>query len=102
MAYKDYNGKIMIDEVAANNDIKKLRQAIGKLEESKNAINQVIYQGNQTKGAVGTAIVTKGNELKGQLQSLINNLNSEISSINQTVAKYKRLDQEVKAIIMKK
>lgn len=99
MGYKDYNGKITIDEVAANKDVKRFREAISKLEAARNSVNQLIQQGSQTRGNTGNAIVSKGNEIKRQLDMLINNLNNEISVINKTVAKYKRLDQEVKAMI---
>lgn len=101
MAYKDFNGKITIDEVAARQDIEKINIAIMKLEEAKNALNQVIQQGTHTKGSTGSAIVSKGSELKKQLDIMTNNLNNEVRAIRQTVEKYKRLDAEVKAEIMK-
>ncbi len=101
MAYRDYNGQITIDEVAAKNDVRRINEAISKLEASKNSMNQLIQQSNEMKGATAQAIEAKASELKRQIEALINTLNQEAYAINQTVAKYKRLDQEVKLAIQR-
>jgi uncharacterized protein YlxW (UPF0749 family) len=49
------------------------------------------------KGQSAQALVSKGSELKKQIDKLINSLQAESSSISKAVAKYKRIDQEVKA-----
>lgn len=99
MAYRDYNGKITIDETAARNDIRKINAAIAKLEAARNSVNHLIQQASSMKGQTGQAIVSKSGELQKQLNDLIGNLSTEVTAINQTVAKYKRLDQQVKAAI---
>ena len=101
MAYRDYNGKITIDEVAAKNDVKKINAAIAKLETARNSVNQLMQQSSVMKGETGQAIVSKSGEMKRNLDALINNLRQEVTAINQTVAKYKRLDQQVKAAIQR-
>jgi uncharacterized protein YlxW (UPF0749 family) len=97
MAYRDYNGKITIDEVAAKKDINRINEAILKMENAGNSINQLVQQGTQMKGQSAQALVSKGSELKKQIDKLINSLQAESSSISKAVAKYKRIDQEVKA-----
>lgn len=101
MAYRDYNGKITIDETAAKNDIRKINAAIAKLEAARNSVNHLIQQGATMKGQTGQAIVSKSGDLQKHLNDLIRNLRQEVTAINQTVSKYKRLDQQVKAAIQR-
>ena len=44
MAYYDENGKITIDEAAANADIRRIETALAQLENSKNALNALLRQ----------------------------------------------------------
>ncbi|MCM1244434.1 MAG: hypothetical protein NC293_02180 [Roseburia sp.] len=101
MAYRDYNGKITIDENAAKNDVRKINAAIAKLETARGSVSHLIQQSSAMKGQTGQAIASKSGELQKNLDVLIRNLRQEVTAINQTVAKYKRLDQQVKAAIQR-
>lgn len=101
MAYKDYNGKITIDETAAKKDVQKIKAAIAKLEAARSSVNQLMQQSSAMKGQTGQAIASKSSEMSRNLDNLIRNLQKEVTAINQTVAKYKRLDQQVKQAIQR-
>lgn len=99
MALYDENGRITIDEVAAQRDVKKIREALSYLNESRRTINNLIQQATATQGETGSAIIEKAGELRGQIDALIARLNETESFINKTVAHYQRVDQQVKDII---
>lgn len=101
MAYRDYNGKITIDELAAKRDIQKINEAVKRLEKARDNLNQLISQGSAMKGSSGEALVSKGVELKRRVEKLISNLQQEVAFINGTIEKYKRLDREVKEAIQR-
>ena len=73
MAYRDENGKITIDDVAAGEDIRKIEQA------------QAIYD--------------KSQELINQIQRLDNNLEETTNYIRHVLAVYKAKDEMLKAIM---
>ncbi|MCI5700940.1 MAG: hypothetical protein MR308_11280 [Lachnospiraceae bacterium] len=99
MAYYDSNGKITIDEIAANGDIAKINQALPSLENAKNALEHLLEQGSSSKGETGAAVVEKTQELIKMLNTLINALEETKGCISKTVKHYQKLDQEVKASI---
>ena len=51
MAYHDEKGRITIDAAAANKDIKRLREAIQVLEDSRSAIRSLTRQGKTLREA---------------------------------------------------
>ena len=73
MAYRDENGKITIDDVAAGEDIK--------------------------KGQTAQAIYDKSQELINQIQRLDNNLEETTNYIRHVLAVYKAKDEMLKAIM---
>ena len=73
MAYRDENGKITIDDVAAGEDIRKIERA------------QAIYD--------------KSQELINQIQRLDNNLEETTNYIRHVLAVYKAKDEMLKAIM---
>lgn len=101
MAYRDHNGKITIDETAAKRDVQRINASVAKLEAARNSVNHLMQQSSAMKGQTGQAIAAKSGELQKKLDDLIVDLRREVIAINQTVAKYKRLDQEVKAAIQR-
>ena len=64
MAYRDYNGKITIDEVAAGSDVRKISAAIRKLEAARDAANRMVQEAASLKGQTGAAIEEKGRQMK--------------------------------------
>ncbi len=99
MAFKDSSGRITIDEYAADQDIKRINQAINSLNDSKRALENMINQASGEKGATAVAIVEKANEMKKQIESMINRLNETSSFISRTIAHYREVDRQVKEAI---
>lgn len=99
MALYDENGKITIDERAAQYDIRQMEIAIEAIEESQKALTEIIRQANETQGNVGVAIVEKAAEMKQKNINMINRLKESVSFIQKTVAHYQWLDQQVKEAI---
>lgn len=99
MAYKDANGRITIDEVAAQKDVRNILAAVEKLNESKNAIYQLILNASDMKGETVSAIAEKGTEIKADIEAMIKNLETTADFIIKTVNYYKKLDSEIKNAI---
>lgn len=95
MSYYNASGQITIDEAAANADIQKIRNAITKLEDSKNSIGRLKASASSMQGQTGTAIVEQCARLDAQVSGLIQKLNSSITYIRRTVEKYKEEDRLV-------
>lgn len=99
MALYDENGKITIDENAAQYDVRRIKDALYCLNESRKTLNSLIQQATHTQGETGSAIIEKAAELRGQIDAMIGRLNETESFINRTVAHYQRIDRQVKDII---
>lgn len=99
MALYDQNGKITIDENAAQYDMRKIRDAIQYLESSRKTMTSLIQQASHMQGETGDAISEKAIELRKQIDSMIDRLNESIKFINKTVSHYQWLDKQVKDII---
>ena len=99
MAYKDSSGRITIDEYAAQQDIRRIRQALDALNNSKVAVNAIIQQAANEKGQTSAAVIEKAGELKKQLDDMINRLNETASFISRVVKHYQEVDRQVKEAI---
>lgn len=99
MALYDENGKITIDENAAQYDVRKIQDALYCLNDSRRTLNNLIQQATQTQGETGNAITEKATELRNQIDAMIGRLNETVNFINRTVSHYQWLDQQVKEII---
>lgn len=99
MALYDENGKITIDENAAQYDVRKIQDALYYLNDSRRTLNNLIQQSAQTQGETGNAITEKATELRNQIDAMIGCLNETVNFINRTVSHYQWLDQQVKNII---
>ena len=95
MAYYNANGQVTIDEAAANSDIQKIRQAIQKLEESKQSIAKLQGAASAMRGQTGEAVVEQCVRLNKQAGELVSQLNGSIQYIRKTVEKYKEEDRQV-------
>lgn len=96
MAFYDENGKITIDEVAAQADIRRIETAIASLNNSKKAINNLIQQATSEQGQTSSAIIEKATEMRNQIDSMIGRLSETASFISQTVSHYQWVDQKIK------
>lgn len=99
MAYRDRNGKITIDEYAANQDIKRLSEAVQVLKESRNAVRNLQQKAEDLRGETSVAIQNKGQEMYQKLTRMIDKLEETIAFIRKTVRYYEELDAEIKRSI---
>lgn len=99
MPYVDENGTIMIDEVAANEDIGKLNVAKAGLEEAVALINQISVINGEFAGPTATAIEEAVASLKGNMQLQIENIDICLRNIQTTVCKYQEVDASLKDTI---
>lgn len=99
MAYYDENGRIIIDEVAAQADIRRIETAIASLNNSKKAINNLIQQATSEQGQTSSTIIEKATEMRNQIDAMIARLSETASFISRTVAHYQWVDQKIKEAI---
>lgn len=96
MAYVDQNGLIMIDEVEAAEDIKKLNAAKDSLMEALEIINNIASINSTFKGDAANTIDITVTELIKKINGQKAAIEDEIRIINQVVEKYKTIDANMK------
>lgn len=96
MALYDENGKITIDDIAAGEDVKRIKDAIAKIDETKAAIEQIKNQSETFSGEAASSMLETSQVLVNALRELEEQLEQQIKFINRTVERYKQLDAEVK------
>ena len=96
MAYRDMNGKVMIDEAAAQADIRQERQAEQILRRAANALQAVQNESNSFQGAA--AIGERAEQLRRQILNLISDLEDTQNYTQRVVRRYWLLDQKWKQI----
>lgn len=96
MAFKDSNGRITIDEVAANKDIANLNKTLESLEGTLNYLNQIIALAETFSGKTGNAIVDTSNTMKSEISTYISEINDTIDYINSVISKYQMIDSQIK------
>lgn len=98
--------EIKIVKDAAQSDINKIREAIAKLEDSKNSVSRLKSASSAMRGQTGQAIAEQSEKLEAKIgdssSGLINQLNSTIKSINAAVQWYVELDVELQKEIQAK
>ena len=99
MAYRDENGKITIDHVAAGEDIRKIERAQAILQNALQSLRAAQTEGANSKGQTAQAIYDKSQELINQIQRLDNNLEETTNYIRHVLAVYKAKDEMLKAIM---
>lgn len=87
--------QIIIDPDAASADIKKINDAIDKLNESQNSIKQLSTSASDMTGQTGPAIVEKCTQLSSQIDALKTNLNYTIGLIKSAVKEYQEKDADL-------
>ena len=98
MAYRDMNGKVMIDEAAAQADIRQERQAEQILRRAANALQAVQNESNSFQGETAAAIGERAEQLRRQILNLISNLEDTQYYTQRVVRRYWLLDQKWKQI----
>lgn len=99
MAYYDFDGRITIDEVAAQKDITNMQAARSILAEAKVSVDRMAQQASESQGETAIAMLDKANELSKKISNLMQNLDESIAYIRRVIAHYQLLDQQVKAAI---
>ena len=97
--YRDENGKITIDDVAAGEDIRKIERAQAILQNALQSLRAAQTEGANSKGQTAQAIYDKSQELINQIQRLDNNLEETTNYIRHVLAVYKAKDEMLKAIM---
>lgn len=99
MAYKDANGRITIDEVAAQKDVKNLNFSM----ECLMAVNEMLLEINRASfgfsGHTAVEIQTYSDELMKLISTLSEDVTETISLIENTVKKYQEIDRSLKETI---
>lgn len=98
MAYRDMNGKVMIDEAAAQADIRQERQAEQILRRAANALQAVQNESNSFQGETAAAIGERAEQLRRQILNLISDLEDTQNYTQRVVRCYWLLDQKWKQI----
>lgn len=98
MAYRDMNGKVMIDEAAAQADIRQERQAEQILRRAANALQAVQNESNSFQGETAAAIGEWAEQLRRQILNLIGDLEDTQNYTQRVVRRYWLLDQKWKQI----
>ena len=101
MALYDENGKITIDDVAANADIKRINASLDKLRASLKTVDGLIeYAASSQEGKFATAMIDKLTEIKKRRNSMISQLEETAHFIRKVVEHYTALDRAIKEAIM--
>lgn len=98
MAYRDMNGKVMIDEAAAQADIRQERQAEQILRRAANALQAVQNESNSFQEETAAAIGERAEQLRRQILNLISDLEDTQNYTQRVVRRYWLLDQKWKQI----
>ena len=96
MAYRDMNGKVMIEEAAAQADIRQERQAEQILRRAANALQAVQNESNSFQGETAAAIGERAEQLRRQILNLISDLEDTQNYTQRVVRRYWLLDQKWK------
>jgi len=99
MAYYDESGKITIDEVAAQRDIAKIKEICDVLRESRASMRRIYEQSSEFKGKSVIAISEVSNKFLGKYDKLIAELEETADYIRATVAKYQKIDEQLKNVM---
>lgn len=99
MAYRDENGRITIDEQAAQKDIRRLREAANILKDSRASIRSLRQQSGDMQGLAVSAIQDKSLEMDRKLTQMIEKLEDTADCIQKVVRHYQKIDEDLKKII---
>ena len=99
MAFKDSNGRITIDEVAAQKDINNIKAAILDLQAARDSLNEIMYQAQSFSGRTAVGIEESSLQLIKEYDNMIRQLNETATTIANTVEKYRKIDEDLKNYI---
>ena len=99
MAYRDENGRITIDEVAAMEDVRKLTLAIDDLAKAEDALKEAMLEAEQSKGKTAIEMAAKAAELHKRIQDLRRDLANTQDYIRSVVKNYQAKDERLRIMM---
>lgn len=99
MAFIDENGKITIDENAAERDIKNLMESKAHLINSLETMRQIEAESSDFVGETGAVLGNTSQQLQAQIQKLIDETDETINRIREVVRMYRAIDASLKETI---
>ena len=99
MAFKDSNGRITIDEIAAQRDIQNLSAAIENYNSAIQRLNQISSLTAEFKGETANTISESTLLIRQDIEKLQSAITESIGFINTTVNKYQQIDANLKSMI---
>lgn len=96
MAFRDQNGKITIDEIAAQQDIQNMTKSRESLVEAIDHIKQIQAGSTGFQGETGVVLQEQCAEFIQMLNQQIENIDRAIDAISKTVARYQEIDRQLK------
>ena len=84
MAFRDSNGKITIDEVAAQKDINYINAAIQDLQAARDSLNEIMHQAQSFSGRTAVSMTECSARLIKEYDSLISQLKNSTDLIQNT------------------
>lgn len=99
MAFKDENGRITIDEIAAQQDIRNLNKSKESLSTAIEHLKEIVALAAEFSGNTGTAIGETALQLQKQIQATIDSVDTTSNNIDSTIKKYQAIDAALKDAI---
>ena len=99
MAYRDSDGKITIDEIAAERDIKQLNLSKESMETALKELNEIVAQSEEFSGNSAMRIREASMVMIKDIQKSIEQTDYAISNIQLAVKKNQQIDQDVKGLV---
>ncbi len=96
MKLYDEDGRIMIDESAAEKDIANLRVSKANLENALSFIDEINIEAAEFSGNTGLVLVDSSANVKKQIKKLISETELAIESIERTIGRYQDIDRKLK------
>ena len=93
MAYHDANGRITIDDAAANQDIARANAAKQCLSQVDSQLNLMLQQVDAFEGETAMALREKSMELLQRVRKMTAEIDEMVSYTRSVVARYKAIDE---------
>ena len=99
MAFKDSDGKITIDEIAARADISRIQAAIDHYNAAIDDLKSIESMSSEIKGEAADSVRDISALLREQVRLMSEASEVTIGSVNSVVSKYKKLDAQLRDMI---
>ncbi len=99
MAFKDSNGRITIDDIAAEKDIANVRAANEHLIIAEKLLSQMITISSGFSGNTGKSISEASALLQKQVRLMMEYSDNTVNSIHAVIRKYEEKDRQLKELI---